>query len=268
VAVSELGTPFFRESGVGTGVVCLHSNASTSGQWRQLVERLSTDFRVIAADTLGAGRSPEWPNGQSVTLRDEVDFLEPVFERAGDPFYLVGHSYGGALALVAAIAHPERVSKMVLYEPTLFSLLAEESPDQAAFKEIYDVADAAASDIKLGDDDKSAERFIDYWMGKGSWAATPETLREPIAASMVNVAGWATALRGDPTPLRAFSVLDMPVLYMVGERSPSSSKGVARLLESVLPNADFRELKGLGHMAPITHPNEINELVEEFVSNR
>lgn len=50
--------PYFRESGSGPGVVCLHSNASTSGQWTALIERFGPTFHVLAADSYGAGRAP------------------------------------------------------------------------------------------------------------------------------------------------------------------------------------------------------------------
>ena len=263
----DLGTPFFRESGAGPGVVCLHSNASTSGQWRPLMEHLSSAFRVIAADTLGAGKSPSWPSDRDVSLSDEAAFLEPVFARAGDPFALVGHSYGAAVALIAALDNPERVSRMVVYEPTLFSLLEEDSPGQDAFNEIYEVADAAAAHVEMGDTHRAAQRFIDYWMGAGSWAGTPQPLKEPIAGSMVNVAGWAQALRDEPTPLERFRTLDVPVLYLVGEHSPNSSKGVARLLAETLPQVETLQLEGLGHMAPITHPGDVNELIARFLDN-
>ena len=119
---------FFREAGTGPGVVCLHSNASTSAQWRSLMDQLSPQFHVLAPDLLGAGKGPAWPANQAVSLGDEVGLLETVFARAGDPLVLVGHSYGAAAALMAALACPRRVRAMVLYEPTLFSLLEQEAP--------------------------------------------------------------------------------------------------------------------------------------------
>ena len=45
--------PYFREAGSGTSVVCIHSSASSSGQWRALMERLADRFRVIAVDLYG-----------------------------------------------------------------------------------------------------------------------------------------------------------------------------------------------------------------------
>ena len=79
--------------------MCLHSNASSSGQWRALSDLLSSDFHVLASDSYGAGRSLEWPSDSTITLADEVALLEPVFARAGKPFTLIGHSYGAAVAL-------------------------------------------------------------------------------------------------------------------------------------------------------------------------
>ncbi|HUG79637.1 MAG TPA: alpha/beta fold hydrolase, partial [Burkholderiales bacterium] len=121
-------TAFFREAGAGPGVVCLHSNASSSSQWRGLMDLLAPKYHVLAADSYGAGKSPAWPTDRPVRLRDEAALLEPVFARAGEPFTLVGHSYGAAVALIAALARPHRVRALALYEPTLFALVDAESP--------------------------------------------------------------------------------------------------------------------------------------------
>ena len=257
--------PYYREAGAGPGVVCLHSNASSSGQWRGLMELLAPKFHVLAADSYGAGKSPPWPAGRQVELRDEVALLEPVFARAGDPFVLVGHSYGGAVALMAALAHPGRVHALVLYEPTLFALIdAEMSPPNDA-DGIKSAVMAASACLDAGDRDRAAEQFIDYWMGKGAWARTPEARKPPIAASVVNIAGWAHALMKEPTPLTAFRELKVPVLYMTGSDSPASSLSVARLLTRTLPLVEELEFKGMGHMGPVTHPDAVNAAIARFL---
>lgn len=53
--------PFCRESGTGQALVCLHANASSSSQWRQLMESLALRCHVMAPDTHGAGKGPAWP---------------------------------------------------------------------------------------------------------------------------------------------------------------------------------------------------------------
>jgi pimeloyl-ACP methyl ester carboxylesterase len=164
--------PFFREAGTGPGVVCIHSNASTSGQWRGLMDLLAPKFRVLAPDSYDSGKSPQWPSDRVIRLRDEVALIEPVLARAGSPLALVGHSYGAAVALIAALANPSRVRAMALYEPTLFALLDAETPAPNEAEGIRNAVAAAGVALDEGNQDAAAERFIDYWMGTGTWNLT------------------------------------------------------------------------------------------------
>lgn len=261
--------PHVREAGAGPGVVCLHSNASTSSQWRALMAQLSPDYRVFAPDSLGAGRSPAWrktPEDRTLTLADEVALLAPVFEAAGAPFSLVGHSYGATVALMAALAYPGRVRAIAVYEPTLFGLLDQERPGHAAADGIRRAAADAARAFEANEPYGAALRFIDYWTGPGSWNRMPTARQAPVAASMVNIANWARALFTEPTRLETFRTLAVPVLYMVGAKSPASPRGVARLLTATLPDVSVVEFAGLGHMGPVTHPEVVNAAVAEFLS--
>lgn len=257
--------PFFREAGSGPGVVCLHSNASTSGQWRGLMERLAPKFRVLAPDSYDSGKGPHWPSDRVITLCDEAALIAPVLEKAGTPLTLVGHSYGAAVALVAALALPGRVRAMALYEPTLFAVLEAEKPSPNEADGIRNAVTAAAAELEAGNQDTAAERFIDYWMGAGAWQQTPAERKPAISESVKNIRRWAHALFTEPTPLAAFRKLDVPVLYMVGKRSTASARGVARLLTAALPRVEVVEFEKLGHMGPVTHPDQVNEAIERFV---
>lgn len=255
----------FREAGSGPGVVCLHSNASNSGQWRALMDRLAPEFHVVAPDLYDSGRSPAWRSDRVMRLQDEVDLIESALAHAGAPIALVGHSYGAAVALMAALANPGRVRSIALYEPTLFSLLDAESPAPNEADGIRDaVADAGAA-LDRGDADAAAERFIDYWSGAGTWKSLPEQRRAPIAASVTSVRRWGRALLEEPTPLSAFRALNVPVLYMTGRRSQASALGVARLLSGTLPIVERVDFGEMGHMGPVTHADAVNEAIRRFL---
>ena len=207
---------FFREDGFGPGIVCLHSNASSSSQWRSLMDMLAPRFHVLAADSYGAGKSPSWPGNRVIGLRDEVALINPVFDRAGE----------------------------------------------SGIREA--VADALVA-LQADDTDAAARHFIDYWMGPGTWDHMPERNKAAISRSIINIGGWETALFGEPTPLKAFAKLDIPVLYMTGKQSPPDSLGVARLLTAVLPRVEIVEFEKLGHMGPVTHPDVVNEKIVRFL---
>jgi pimeloyl-ACP methyl ester carboxylesterase len=243
----------------------LHANASSAAQWRALMELLAPACRVLAPDLYDCGASPGWPSERVIALRDEAALVEPVLAQAGSPLALVGHSYGAAVALVAALANPGRVSAMALYEPTLFSLVDAERPPPNEADGIRSVAADAGIALDAGDPDAAAERFIDYWAGAGAWKRTPESRKPALAASMRNVRRWAHALFTERAPLEAFRSLDVPVLYMVGERTTASARAVARLLCAALPRVELLEFQGLGHMGPLTHPAAVNEAIRRFL---
>lgn len=59
--------------------------------------------------------------------------------------------------------------------------------------------------------------------------------------------------------------LDVPVLLVVGKRSPLSSRSVAQLLARTLPRVEVIELEDCGHMAPVTHPDRVNGTIARFL---
>lgn len=258
--------PYIRDAGTGPGVVCIHANASSSAQWRDLMELLSGNHRVLAPDSYGSGKSPDWHSDREIALQDEVNFIEPVFELAGSPFALVGHSYGAAVALIAALANPGRIRALAMYEPTLFALVDAQSLPPNGVDGIRNAVHAAGQALDLGDRDAAARHFIDFWMGTGSWSATASQRKPAITESMANIRRWSHALLTEPTTVGAFASLDIPILYMLGGSSPESAHAVARVLLPVLRGARVVEFPGLGHMAPVTHSQVINAEIAKFLN--
>jgi len=257
--------PYFREAGTGTSVVCIHASASSSSQWRALMECVAHRFRVIAVDLYGSGKTAAWLQDQPMYLHDELALLSSVFEAAGDRFHLIGHSFGGAIALKAALEDRNRLISLVLYEPVLFSVLMADAPQSPAAREILAVRDDTIRLVDEGDLDASAQRFVDYWMGEGAWVATPERRRPVLAAAMRAVKREWHAAFYEPTPLSAFAAADVPTLFLTGTKSTASARAVARLVAAVLPRARVEEIDGVGHMAPVTHPDRVNPLIERFL---
>ena len=265
MAAPPSAAPHVRTSGSGPRVVCLHANASSSAQWRHLSELLAPRFQVVAPDLYGAGSTPEWPSDRVITLADEAALIAPLLADTSAPVALVGHSYGAAVALKAALAAPDRIAALAVYEPTLFAVIEQTSPrpnDADGIRRA--VADAAAA-LDAGDRFAAARAFIDYWSGDGAWAAIPEQRKPQVAAQVANVRRWEHALLHEPTPLFAFASLDVPVLLLTGTRSTTSARGVAKLLAPTLPRVAVVEFAELGHMGPVTDPATVDPVIAEFL---
>jgi pimeloyl-ACP methyl ester carboxylesterase len=120
--------------------------------------------------------------------------------------------------------------------------------------------------VELGALDSAARRFIDYWMGPGTRAGLPPQRRVAVAQAMPSVRSQWSAIFAEATPLPAYSSLDLPTLYLVGSHSPASVRAVARLLTQTLPDVTTARLEGAGHMAPVTHPDMVNLVIETHIA--
>jgi hypothetical protein len=191
-------------------------------------------------------------------LDDELALISPVLRAAGDRFHLIGHSFGGAVALKAALTDPDRLLSLVVYEPVLFSLLIADAPESAAAREILAVRDDTIELVDEGNLNAAAQRFVDYWAGADTWAVTPEARRPLLAAAMRAVKSEWHAAFYEPAPLSGFASVHVPTLFLTGTKSMASALAVAGLVTAVLPRVHIEEIEGVGHMAPITHPDTVN----------
>ena len=106
-----------REEGAGEPLVLVHGAGTSSAIWHRVMPRLAAERRVVAPDLPGYGGSPA--AGPGFALEEVADGLAAGLDEAGvpAPYDLVGHSMGGAIAILAAARHPERVRRLVLVAP-------------------------------------------------------------------------------------------------------------------------------------------------------
>src|SRR5262249_45929698 len=139
-------------------------------------------FAALTPDLAGYGRSVCDFMGESATLRDEAEFIAPLLWHDERPFHLIGHSFGGAVALAAALAWPDRVRSLILYEPTAFSLLRrDDTADRALFETIKRVQADMLAFVEAGAQDHAMGRFVDFWNCAPSWHRKPALERDQLA---------------------------------------------------------------------------------------
>lgn len=240
-------------AGTGPTVACLHSSGSSSGQWRRLIEDQQAVHRLVAFDFHGHGRSPGFA-GDAYDLRAESDAVFEGLPPSREPIHLVGHSYGGAVALDLAVRHPGRFASVAVFEPVLFALL---DPGSAAFREITAVGRSITRAARAGELRAAAAVFIDYWNGTGAWRGLAAEHQDRVCARIVAVARHFEALFANPLPFDRLRDLRVPTLVLLGDRSPAPARVVSQSL-GALPFVTVETLPGVAHMGPITHPEAVN----------
>ena len=242
-----------------TSVVCLHSSASTPRQWRALAEEFGGHRRCLAPALIGYGPD-SWP-GRTFTdhcLNAEVDAVLEAIQGQSDPIDLVGHSYGGAVALEVARRIPGRIASLTVYEPVAFSLLFSNNARRGPALEAWSVARTVTDHVTAREDERAAEVFVDYWSGQGAWQSVPARNKARIAGQMTKVAAEFKAIFGSGRRPEHYAAVTCPTLIIRGSASPEPARVAAEQLRAVIPNSELMTLPGLGHMAPVTHAERVN----------
>ena len=113
---------YYRDEGSGPPILFLHGNPNSADLWSGVIERLRDDFRCLALDLPGFGRSAA-PPAFDGSLEQEAAWVDGVVTALGisEPINLVGHDFGGHFGLAWAIRHPAKVRRIALSNTSFFS---------------------------------------------------------------------------------------------------------------------------------------------------
>jgi pimeloyl-ACP methyl ester carboxylesterase len=247
-------------------VIALHCSGANASEWRNLSKALHEGYVVRTPEHYGCESSGPWSGEHAFTIADEAARSLALVDESDEKFHLVGHSYGGGVALHVALSRPDRISSLSLYEPSAFHLLRQMGEAGAhAYAEILGVARSISHCITTGDYRTGIADFVDYWSGHGAWKAMHPGVQNALIRWAPKAPLDFQALLGDLTAAKAYAALKCPVLIMRGEHAPLPSRVVSERLIEVLPQCRLKIVAGAGHMGPLTHAAEVSRLIVEHI---
>ena len=256
VGLAQLGStgptpvPFSGAMGHGSTIVLVHGLGSGPDHWLPVARRLAQNHRVVLVELPGhgVGAMPE-----PFSLETATEALDATLRlQSREPVVLVGHSVGGLVAVSEALAHPERVSRLVLVETALRPQIAGHERAQmlqALATDYHGVLHSAYS--SFGRDSAQGEMLYAHVAGLDS-TSIARWIRLAVTADLSN---RAAALR-------------TPVLAVLAERSwprnePWPVTGEALGLMSI-PHLEPMRISGCGHFIMLDRPEALAAAIDRF----
>ncbi|MEW5781976.1 MAG: alpha/beta fold hydrolase [Pseudomonadota bacterium] len=246
----------YRIEGHGPVVTLAHSLASDISLWDGIAPRLAERFTVLGFDARGHGQTsaPEGPYSWPMLVADLVGLLDALkIERT----HFVGLSMGGMLGQHFALAHPERLDKLVLVSTT------SRVPPEA--KPLWDERIAIARTQGM---QAHVAGTLERWFTAPYRAAHPEVMARIgalIAATPVaGYAGWGAAISSlDLT--EKLAAVRAPTLVICGADDPGTPPAANRAIAEAIPGARFEMLPNASHQLVIEQAEAFTRLLMDFL---
>lgn len=254
----------YQDVGRGPTVILAHCSGASHTMWAPLIAELSTRYRVIAPDLLGYGRSEPWPANARLHPWSDLGVIRELAELADEPVHLVGHSYGGTVALEAGRLLGARAKSMTLIEPVAFHLLRL-TGRMTEWEEIANVGRRMSNGLRLRRDRMAAGVYVKYWVGRLRWLSMSSEARREVVATVGKVGAEFEAVNELRRTIGDYRTIATPTRLIVGQRSPKPARAIVDELLQILSGAELRVLPHAGHMSVLTHPEETSALIAEHI---
>jgi pimeloyl-ACP methyl ester carboxylesterase len=254
----------YEVCGSGPTVVLVPGSCSTGAAWRPLISAWDNRLRCVTTSLLGYGGTAERRTAHDTSISHEADALEWVIRRAsGGSVHLVGHSFGGLVALAVALRNRVRLASLVIIEAPAVELLRERG-EQQHYRAFRRMTEAYFAAYESGNTEAIAA-MIDFYGGAGTFASWPPRVRAyAVQTTAVNILDWASAY-GFPLSAAALATIEIPTLVLRGGASHPAMQRANGLLFECMNRAALATIDGAAHFMIATHAGEVGRLLGELV---
>jgi haloalkane dehalogenase len=263
-------TMAYLDRGTGTPVVFLHGNPTSSHAWRGVLDRFDGPARLLAPDLIGMGASGK--PASAYRFGDHADYLDAWIDGLGlDRIVLVGHDWGGSLALDWAARHPERVLGVAFMETVVRPMTWDDLPPggRERFQRLR--VPGVGEEMVLDNNE-----FIEFSLPRT--AVSPiapqdmEVYRAPFRTreSRLPILTWSRSMPmdGDPADVQARvehydgwleSTPEVPklLLWFSGNGTLMIGPETLAWCRDHIAGLEVRDCGVAGHHAPLDRPDEI-----------
>jgi len=264
----------YVDEGQGAVVVMVHGLGSYLPAWKKNIEDLKSDFRCIAVDLIGYGKSskPE----ETFTLTEQSAMIAELLEKLDiSHYHIMGHSMGGQIGIHHALQYKDRVDKLVLIAPAGIETFTDMQRNifRGMQPEFIMVSDAAAIETNFKANFHDFPQQAEFMIHDRIQMKEDPQFKQYAGAVVAGIHGMV-----DELVYEKLEELDLPTLVLFGTEdnlipnrtfNPDlSTEDVWRRAKEKIPNSQGALIPGAGHMLMFEKPQEVNRHLLKFLKNK
>ena len=255
------GSIDYDVSGAGPTIVLVPGSCSTAAAWRPVIASWKNQLGCVATSLPGYGGTAERRPAGDASIAYAAEAVESVVRKAGGQVHLVGHSFGGLVALAVALRKRVPLASLAILEPPAIELLWERGEHQH-YRAFGRMTEAYITAFRSGNAEAIAT-MIDFYGGAGTFASWPPQVRAyAVATTSVNITDWTSAY-GFSLSAELLYAIDIPTLVVTGETSHPAMQRICTLISECMNGATLATVKGAAHFMIATHAGEVGRLLAQ-----
>ena len=270
---------YFKTMGAGEPIIVVHGGPGLDSSYMEpQIERLSDKYNVVFYDQRGSGKSlPAEISAQHVNIKTFVEDIEALRKELGfDTFTILGHSWGGRLAMEYAIAYPENLNKIILISSTPASFAEHEKFGQEIGKRTKNIKNIVAPLFdrkkfyaldKAGLDDMYKQFFATHFADPKEINKLNLNFNVQSAQSGFEVFELMTKSAWQPgfDLSNKLSKIDLPTLIIHGMQDTIPYSSAQEINHSII-NSTLISIDNCGHFPYVEKPNEMFAAIDAFMA--
>ncbi len=254
------------DRGQGRPVLFVHGFPLDHTMWTAQIEALSSDYRVIAPDLRGFGRSLIRSTGGTpvvpFTMEQFADDLAALLDalEVREPAVYCGLSMGGYIALQFQRKYAERLRGLALCDTRSTADTAEAAAGRRTMAErVLKEGPAFVAETML-------PRLVCETTRQERPGLVEELRRVIMANCPQGIAAAALGMAQRPDMTASLGGIRCPTLVVVGQEDTISPPAEMRGIAAAIPRARFVEIPAAGHMSPMENPAAVTAAIAEFLA--
>lgn len=255
----------YVEAGSGPTLILIHGSVGDYREWSKQITSFCEHYHVIAYS-----RRYHWPNlsplpDADASLDQQVtDLFEMIKAISAGPVHIVGHSFGGAIALSFTLRHPELVRSLVLAEPAVSGVLGKTPENDTLFKESQAIRAKMKEVFPTGNDELIVKTYADH-VAPGDFERANGEERKML---FENVSAFQLDFNSQRPPFSCEDAqkVTVPVLVLAGSQSPMGLQRIAETTAQCITGAKFVKIPQATHWLQHDQPQRFNDEVLAFLA--